>query len=305
MVFQSYALYPTMTVRNNITFGLRIRGVSKAEQAAAVERVAAMLQITPYLDRKPGQLSGGQRQRVAMGRALVRDPQIFLFDEPLSNLDAKLRVEMRHEIKTLHRTTGRTAVYVTHDQVEAMTLASRIAVMHKGVIQQFGTPAEIYDRPANLFVAGFMGAQPMNFVKGTLVEGPQGLSVKVEEDGGPLFLPLAPLVPTDAATRMNRPVVLGLRPEFMSRPRAAGPQKGPILDRVVEMTEPTGADTMLFFRLGGEQTVARLPAHEAVDTGETIRLVPDMASASLFDPDTEVRIPTEIAAEPLRTAAAG
>jgi multiple sugar transport system ATP-binding protein len=292
MVFQSYALYPTMTVRGNITFGLRIRGASKAEQTEAVERVASMLQIAPFLDRKPGQLSGGQRQRVAMGRALVRDPQIFLFDEPLSNLDAKLRVEMRHEIKALHRTMGRTSVYVTHDQVEAMTLATRIAVMHKGIIQQFGTPAEIYVRPANLFVAGFMGAQSMNFVTGTLVKAEQGIAVQVEEEGGPLVLPLAPLTLETPDAYLGKSVVLGMRPEFIGREAATGPRIGPLLERKVEMLEPTGADTMLFFRLGGEQAVARLPALEAVEVGESIHLVPDMSTVSLFDPATELRIPT-------------
>ena len=164
MVFQSYALYPTMTARQNITFGMESRGVPKAEQDAAVKRVSALLQIEPLLNRKPGQLSGGQRQRVAMGRALVRDPKLFLFDEPLSNLDAKLRVDMRTEIKKLHQRVGKTTVYVTHDQIEAMTLASRIAVMHQGAIQQFDEPQAVYDRPANMFVAGFMGSPSMNFI---------------------------------------------------------------------------------------------------------------------------------------------
>ena len=166
MVFQSYALYPTMTARQNITFGMESRGVPKAEQDAAVKRVAALLQIEPLLHRKPGQLSGGQRQRVAMGRALVRDPKLFLFDEPLSNLDAKLRVDMRTEIKKLHQRVGKTTVYVTHDQIEAMTLATRIAVMHQGTIQQFDEPHVIYSRPANMFVAGFMGSPSMNFIPG-------------------------------------------------------------------------------------------------------------------------------------------
>ena len=166
MVFQSYALYPTMTARQNMTFGMESRGVPKAEQNAAIARVAALLQIEPLLNRKPGQLSGGQRQRVAMGRALVRDPKLFLFDEPLSNLDAKLRVDMRTEIKKLHLRVGKTTIYVTHDQIEAMTLASRIAVMHQGAIQQFDEPQAVYDRPANMFVAGFMGSPSMNFIPG-------------------------------------------------------------------------------------------------------------------------------------------
>ncbi|NJO38670.1 MAG: ATP-binding cassette domain-containing protein, partial [Rhizobiales bacterium] len=164
MVFQSYALYPTMTVRQNITFGMESRGVPKAEQNQAVARVASLLQIEPLLKRKPSQLSGGQRQRVAMGRALVRDPLLFLFDEPLSNLDAKLRVEMRTEIKKLYKTLGKTTVYVTHDQIEAMTLATRIAVMYQGRLQQFDRPKTVYEQPANMFVAGFMGSPAMNFL---------------------------------------------------------------------------------------------------------------------------------------------
>ena len=170
MVFQSYALYPTMTARQNMTFGMESRGVPKAEQNAAIARVASLLQIEPLLNRKPGQLSGGQRQRVAMGRALVRDPKLFLFDEPLSNLDAKLRVDMRTEIKKLHLRVGKTTIYVTHDQIEAMTLASRIAVMHQGSIQQFDEPQAVYDRPANMFVAGFMGSPSMNFIPGELTK---------------------------------------------------------------------------------------------------------------------------------------
>ena len=168
MVFQSYALYPSMTVRQNMTFGMECRGVPKREQATILDRVARLLQIEALLDRKPSQLSGGQRQRVAMGRALVRDPLLFLFDEPLSNLDAKLRLEMRMEIKRLHQRLGSTIVYVTHDQIEAMTLATRIAVMHRGVVQQFADPDTVYNRPANLFVARFMGAPPMNTVPARL-----------------------------------------------------------------------------------------------------------------------------------------
>ena len=184
MVFQSYALYPTMTARQNMTFGMESRGVPKAEQDAAIKRVASLLQIEPLLNRKPGQLSGGQRQRVAMGRALVRDPKLFLFDEPLSNLDAKLRVDMRTEIKKLHLRVGKTTIYVTHDQIEAMTLASRIAVMHQGAIQQFDEPQVVYDRPANMFVAGFMGSPSMNFIAGELVKLDGRPAVAVALGGG-------------------------------------------------------------------------------------------------------------------------
>src|SRR4249919_3886433 len=192
MVFQSYALYPAMTVRRNITFGMECRGVPKQAQSEAVARVAGLLQIDGLLERKPAQLSGGQRQRVAMGRALVRDPLLFLFDEPLSNLDAKLRVDMRTEIKKLYKTLGKTTVYVTHDQVEAMTLASRIAVMHQGRLQQFAEPREVYDRPANMFVAGFMGSPAMNFIPAELVtlEGRTAVAIALGQ-GETAKLPLA------------------------------------------------------------------------------------------------------------------
>src|SRR6187397_1429555 len=184
MVFQSYALYPNMTVAENIGFGLQIRGVPKAEREAAIQRVAKQLQIEPMLKRKPSQLSGGQRQRVAMGRALVRNPKIFLFDEPLSNLDAKLRVEMRTEIKKLHQRLGTTIVYVTHDQIEAMTLASRIAIMKAGVLQQLGSPSEVYDRPNNIFVASFMGSPSMNLIPALLEQANGGLGVRVARAEG-------------------------------------------------------------------------------------------------------------------------
>ncbi|MFY8031705.1 MAG: ABC transporter ATP-binding protein, partial [Devosia sp.] len=184
MVFQSYALYPTMTVKQNMAFGMESRNVPKDQQAEAIARVAALLQIEPLLHRKPGQLSGGQRQRVAMGRALVRDPSLFLFDEPLSNLDAKLRVDMRTEIKKLHNRVGKTTVYVTHDQIEAMTLASRIAVMHQGSVQQFDEPEVIYNRPANIFVAGFMGSPSMNFISAEIVNDNGRPSVTFPLGGG-------------------------------------------------------------------------------------------------------------------------
>src|SRR5260370_6794708 len=206
MVFQSYALYPTMTVRQNITFGMESRGVPRNLQDEAVKRVSALLQIEPLLQRKPGQLSGGQRQRVAMGRALVRDPKLFLFDEPLSNLDAKLRVEMRTEIKRLHQRVGKTTIYVTHDQVEAMTLASRIAVMHKGELQQFAKPRDVYDRPANVFVAGFMGSPSMNFLSAELA-GENGERVTLDNGGeAPISLPLNGRPAKAAASRKVIPV---------------------------------------------------------------------------------------------------
>src|SRR5258707_1096779 len=213
MVFQSYALYPAMTVRRNITFGMECRGVPKEKQSGRVAGVAALPEIDGLLERKPAQLSGGQRQRVAMGRALVRDPLLFLFDEPLSNLDAKLRVDMRTEIKQLHQRIGTTIVYVTHDQIEAMTMASRIAVMRRGEIQQFAAPETVYNRPANLFVARFLGTPPMNTVPARLAGSAGGLSA-VLGAGRPdeIRLPL-PRHADKAATHLDRDVVLGVRPE--------------------------------------------------------------------------------------------
>src|SRR5271169_3003941 len=213
MVFQSYALYPTMTVRQNITFGMESRRVPRAQQDEAVKRVAALLQIEPLLQRKPAQLSGGQRQRVAMGRALVRDPKLFLFDEPLSNLDAKLRVDMRTEIKKLHLRVGKTTIYVTHDQIEAMTLASRIAVMHQGSIQQFDEPQVVYDHPANIFVAGFMGPPSMNFIPGELTKVDGRPAVAIGLAGGERAT--LPLSQTPQSWPTNGKVVLGVRPEHL------------------------------------------------------------------------------------------
>ena len=283
MVFQSYALYPTMTVRQNITFGMECRSIPKAEQNAAVERVASLLQIGQLLGRKPSQLSGGQRQRVAMGRALVRDPELFLFDEPLSNLDAKLRVEMRTEIKRLHQRLGTTAVYVTHDQVEAMTLASRIAVMHQGRIQQLADPRTVYDRPANMFVAGFMGSPAMNFLPARVLPGPQ---VLVDGDS-PVALPLPP---SDAlGAWLNREVVLGVRPENLSHHGRHGTQRPWMgeLEARVEVVEPTGAETMVVIHRAGREVVARVEPDEAMPVGSHMRFAVDMAKACLFDPATE------------------
>ncbi len=292
MVFQSYALYPTMTARQNMTFGMESRGVPKAEQAAAIKRVAALLQIEPLLQRKPGQLSGGQRQRVAMGRALARDPKLFLFDEPLSNLDAKLRVDMRTEIKKLHQRVGKTTVYVTHDQIEAMTLATRIAVMHQGSIQQFDEPHVIYGRPANMFVAGFMGSPSMNFVPGRLTEldGMPAVSVALD-GGGAVDLPLA-YMPTRRAA--GDKVILGVRPEHLFRFDAELKARKPAvaaLTAPVEVVEPTGAETMALLKLGDRDIVGRFDPDSAPRTGERLPLGIDMSHVSLFDPVTEALIP--------------
>ncbi|MFG6853964.1 ABC transporter ATP-binding protein [Burkholderia pseudomallei] len=292
MVFQSYALYPSMTVRENISFGLNIRKVPKNEQKQIVDRVAAMLQIEHLLERKPGQLSGGQRQRVAMGRALARDPALFLFDEPLSNLDAKLRIEMRAEIKLLHQRLGTTIVYVTHDQIEAMTLGDRIAVMKDGVVQQFGAPQNIYDSPSNLFVAGFIGAPPMNFINGKLVE--QGSGVGIELDTGAMRGVLN--LPFDAK-RMNghvgRDVILGLRPERITDARSAHNGEGARLqpvDVTVDVTEPTGPDTHVFAQVNGKRIVSRVHPAANPQPQQKLSLLFDVSKAVLFDPSTEARI---------------
>src|SRR3984957_9104553 len=255
MVFQSYALYPTMTVRGNITFGMESRGVPKKVQAEALARVAGLLQIESLLGRKPSQLSGGQRQRVAMGRALVRDPALFLFDEPLSNLDAQLRVEMRAEIKQLHARIGTTCVYVTHDQVEAMTMATRIAVMHRGEVQQFADPGTVYDRPANLFVARFMGAPPMNTMPARLEPTANGLQAVIGD--GAVRLPLNDPDGRLAAYRDAR-VVLGIRPECIAEPQRRFGNEQTLIDATVEMTEPTGAETIVMLRLAGERAIGRV-----------------------------------------------
>ena len=294
MVFQSYALYPTKTVRENITFGMQTRHVPRAEQAAAVEEFSTLLQIHPYLDRKPGQLSGGQRQRVAMGRALVRKPEVFLFDEPLSNLDAKLRIEMRTEIKKLHQRLGKTVVYVTHDQIEAMTLASRIAVMDNGHIRQVAEPGVIYDDPVDLFVAGFMGSPPMNMLPGVLRRGGQtaGLSVEVADAAtGALRFPL----PQRFADRVSAPdgqaVVLGLRPEaiFMAGTELPGPDRF-VFERPVEVVEPTGPDTMIVFAIGETDMIARVRPEDARAPGASFSFEVDMGKAKVFDAGTGLRL---------------
>jgi multiple sugar transport system ATP-binding protein len=294
MVFQSYALYPNMNVERNISFGMEMRGVPKAQREKAVQEVAALLQIGQLLKRKPGQLSGGQRQRVAMGRALVRHPKIFLFDEPLSNLDAKLRVEMRTEIKKLHQRLGATIVYVTHDQIEAMTLASEIAVMRGGVLQQFGTPREVYENPANTFVAGFMGSPSMNLIPATVVEGTGGLALSIARaEGTPLLLPLADGAAHGPARRyLRRPVILGLRPESITDPGAAEARTAHHhrIECLVEITEPTGPDTLAVLRLGGMEATARLKADADVEPATPATFVVDMGKAVLFDPETEARI---------------
>ena len=291
MVFQSYALYPTMTVRQNITFGMECRNVPKRAQDEAVERVSRLLQIDQLLNRKPSQLSGGQRQRVAMGRAIVRDPTLFLFDEPLSNLDAKLRVEMRLEIKQLHRRIAATIVYVTHDQIEAMTMATRIAVMHQGEVQQFADPETIYNRPANLFVARFMGAPPMNCVAARLVGDGDGLAAVIGA-GRPdaIRLPVPREAEARAGTFKDRDVVLGIRPECIAEMdrRFGADERGSIaVEAPVEMIEPTGAETIVLMRLGGEQLLGRVSPDVRLPVGSNSRFAVDVRKLCLFDPATE------------------
>jgi multiple sugar transport system ATP-binding protein len=281
MVFQSYALYPSMTVRQNIVFGMECRNVPKPQRAEALARVARLLQIEPLLDRKPAQLSGGQRQRVAMGRALVRDPLLFLFDEPLSNLDAKLRVEMRMEIKQLHHRIGCTMVYVTHDQIEAMTMATRIAVMHQGEVQQFADPDTVYNRPANLFVAGFMGAPPMNILPARVEAVPNGVQALIGQGENAVALTL----PDSCKPRAGRAVMLGLRPECIAEEhRHSG--TGLVLEAPVEMSEPTGAETIVVLRIGGERALARVSPDMRPATGSRARFSLDMRRVCLFDPGT-------------------
>jgi len=280
MVFQSYALYPTMTVRENISFGLGIRKVARREQDEIVARVAETLQIAHLLERKPAMLSGGQRQRVAMGRAIARNPKLFLFDEPLSNLDAKLRVEMRAEIKLLHQRLGATIVYVTHDQVEAMTLGDKIAVMRDGVVQQFGAPQAIYDAPENMFVAGFIGSPSMNFLRGRMTAA----GFPLEHDGRVTMLPLP-----QAAALDGRDVILGLRPEHVTD-AGSGPAGAPQVAARIDLIEPTGPDTLAFTNLNGARVTCRTHPRAGARAGVNLPLAFDLAKAVLFDPTTEKRI---------------
>lgn len=285
MVFQSYALYPTMTVAKNITFGMKVRGVDPATQEAKLQEVAKQLQIEQLLSRRPGQLSGGQRQRVAMGRALVRDPKLFLFDEPLSNLDAKLRVEMRTEIKELHQRLNASIVYVTHDQIEAMTLATKIVVMKGGVIQQIGTPAEIYKRPANLFVADFMGNPAMNLIPAKAKKNGNGTKIEITRKDG------ASIILTDTNNRdLPEDVILGVRPEDIAEPDFRVNPGAQNAECMVDIVEPAGADTFVVMQLGGKHVTARLHAETAAQPGQMQQLAFDLAKVSYFAPDTGQRL---------------
>jgi multiple sugar transport system ATP-binding protein len=271
MVFQNYALYPHMTVRKNMAFGLTLRNTSADEIERRVARAAEILDLGPLLDRQPRQLSGGQRQRVAMGRAIVRDPQVFLFDEPLSNLDAKLRVQMRTEIRDLHQRLKTTCIYVTHDQVEAMTMADRIVVMNHGRIEQVGAPLDLYDRPENLFVAGFIGSPAMNLIRGTIRRDNGAIVVAT---GGNIALPL----PADSKGEEGQHVIYGIRPEHLK----IGEGECPIQARVKHV-EPTGADTSVFADIGGAQVCSVSSERRRLTSGAPIGLMPNPGSVHLFD----------------------
>jgi multiple sugar transport system ATP-binding protein len=295
MVFQSYALYPNMNVRKNISFGLETRKTPQAEIDEIVANVAKTLQIEELLERKPKQLSGGQRQRVAMGRALARNPAVFLFDEPLSNLDAKLRVEMRTEIKRLHQRIGTTIVYVTHDQIEAMTLADRIAVMKDGIVQQLDTPNNVYENPANRFVAGFIGSPSMNFIPCQVTATDGRPCLRLANDKGEAYH-LAPERWTEAlAGQMDREVILGLRPEHITEEVPAhngdaGPRARITLEGTVQVVEPTGPDTLVMVPFNDTEVTCRVHPGAARRPGETMPLAVDLSKAILFDPNTETRV---------------
>lgn len=289
MVFQSYALYPQMTVKGNLQFGLKNAGVGKVEIEKRIQRTAEILQIEALLHRKPAALSGGQRQRVAIGRALVRDVDVFLFDEPLSNLDAKLRSELRVEIKRLHQKLGNTMVYVTHDQIEALTLADRIAVMRHGVIQQLDEPKVIYTRPANLYVAGFLGSPSMSFLSSSIQF----------KDNAPHFLlndELLPLAGYDYSSdvKEHQDVIVGLRPEHVGiehYSRGIKAREGfPLVRGIVDIEEPMGADTLIWVRIGQEVISVRIGSERSFSAGDDVVLSFNMSLASVFDVKSELRV---------------
>jgi multiple sugar transport system ATP-binding protein len=284
MVFQSYALYPHMTVFDNMAFGLKLRKVPKNEIKRRVEEAAATLGIEQLLKRKPRELSGGQRQRVALGRAIVREPKVFLFDEPLSNLDAKLRVQTRAEISKLHQRLQTTFIYVTHDQTEAMTMATRIAVMNKGVLQQLDTPQQMYDRPANLFVAGFIGSPAMNFFPAHMRKDGSNLyvdasvfSVKVPEDKSGIYMSL-----------VDKEVIFGIRPEDIHNPEFAPSSiHGESVEAKVDVTELMGNEIYLYLLSGSNQYVARVDPRTRFSIGETVKVLFNMDNMHIFDPSTD------------------
>lgn len=285
MVFQSYALYPHMTVYDNMAFGLKLRKMPKDEIERRVQNAADILGLVPYLDRKPKALSGGQRQRVALGRAIVRDAKVFLMDEPLSNLDAKLRVQMRAELIKLHERIETTTIYVTHDQIEAMTMASRIVVMKDGYVQQVGAPKDIYDNPANMFVGGFIGTPPMNFIYGKVEDGffkGEGLKVKVPE---------SKLAILKENKKLKEDIVLGVRPEHIfDLPEKLEELKDAKVKLKVDVAELLGSETNIHVQLGDHTLTAKVSARDDLHIGDEIELAFDMETVHFFDPETELRL---------------
>ncbi len=275
MVFQDYALYPHLTVRQNMSFGLENHKIAKAEIGKRVADASVILGLEDYMDRKPRQLSGGQRQRVAMGRAIVRNPKVFLFDEPLSNLDAKLRGVMRTEIKKLHQRVATTVIFVTHDQVEAMTLADRVVVLKDGHVEQIGTPEEVYHTPASVFVAGFIGSPTMNFITGSVSSS--GDSVRLADN----FV-LTPPEHWHAALAGRREVTVGIRPETF---HVADAEDASVLDIKIDVVEPLGSDTMIFFKIDSAEAVARVVPKLGLRSGDTLSVSVDTQAIHFFDPE--------------------
>jgi multiple sugar transport system ATP-binding protein len=287
MVFQNYALYPHMTVFENMSFGLRLKKFPKPEIRERVQAAAHILDITDLLDRRPKQLSGGQRQRVAMGRAIVRNPKVFLFDEPLSNLDAKLRVQMRTEIKKIHQKVTTTTVYVTHDQIEAMTLADRVVIMNGGRIDQIGTPHEVYHKPRTQFVAGFIGSPMMNFLPCRLVENGAGLTVRLSDW---LALPVPPSREARYRPQVGHELIFGLRPEHIREGRGEVPPGSAAFEARLDVVEPMGMETMIYFIVDGVEVCGRVDPVTAGNVGEPMRLIADLNQMHLIDPRTELVI---------------
>ena len=289
MVFQNYALYPHMSVYDNMAFGLKLRKFSKAEIDSRVREAAAMLGLETYLDRKPKALSGGQRQRVAVGRAIVRKPKVFLFDEPLSNLDAKMRVSTRTEISKLHARLDATMIYVTHDQVEAMTMGDRICVMKDGHIMQVATPLELYNAPANMFVAGFIGSPPMNFFKGTLrADGGRLQFVETNEKGAPVVIALDERLSALGKAHVGKPVVFGIRPEDAQDTLVVtNPDPGRTIEVEVEVSEPMGAETYLYLTTRANNFIARVRPTDRFEPGQRVKITLKLENAHLFDPESQ------------------
>jgi multiple sugar transport system ATP-binding protein len=285
MVFQNYALYPHMTAYENMSFGLKLRKFSKDEIRRRVDNAARILDIAELLDRKPKALSGGQRQRVAMGRAIVRNPKVFLFDEPLSNLDAKLRVQMRTEIKRVHQMVKTTTVYVTHDQVEAMTLADRVVVMNGGSIEQIASPQDLYHHPKTRFVAGFIGSPAMNFMPCRLEQNGAGLRVRISDK---ISLPVPAARTARYQQLTGKEVTFGLRPEHITEPRRSDRDQNCEFAVTLDVVEPMGMETMVFFTVDGQEICGRVEPSSAAGPGESMRLYANMEHMHLIDPQTNL-----------------